>query len=158
MRLLKGDIVAVHGVNLINVGIEVVTHSPISHVALVADPDKNLLIEANGGRTLGYINMNAYKGMCVILRDESLTDQQREGIVQFAKDKFNYEYDYIAIIREFERYVFGKKIQPEHGRFLICSTLVSEAYKSVGVTLSSETIPSPDDIWKSPLLTIVGRF
>lgn len=158
LTLQPGDIVLVHGAGPISVSIEAITRSMFSHVALVADAASKQLIEAQWGRTVGYQPLDYYAGHTIITRVPNLTLTQRAGIVEYAHSKFGTPYDYFALVAEFERYVFHRPLTPEeHGR-LICSSLVADAYRSIGVMLSDERIASPGDIWDSPLPTIVGRY
>lgn len=156
MQIEKGDIIAVHGESFLDIGIEAVSHSPISHVAIVVD--ENRVVEAQGFRDVGYANLSTYKGNSLILRSPGLTKEQQNGIVDYAIKQFGKPYDYTEILHQFERYVFADPDNhSEHGKF-ICSTLVNEAYKSVGITLVDVPLPSPDDIYKSEKTDIVGRY
>jgi uncharacterized protein YycO len=161
--LQKGDIVAVHGQRLISLAIETITHSPISHVAIVEDPDKRQLIEAEIDRTIGYQSLDHYKEHCVILRVPSLTDEQREQVVQYAKAQLGDSYDFKAIVEEYLRYRFRfqmnqRQAEETKQKRFICSTLVNSAYLSVGIKLTDQYLPSPDDIFKSPFIALVDRF
>lgn len=158
MILLKGDIVCKHGSGLLSLGIETITHSTVSHVALVADPEKELLIEAEGFRVIGYKSLEEYKGSCTIIRVPTLTDEQRNDIVAYAHQQFGKQYDYFDIFKQLERYVFGYAPDPEDGRLFICSTLIDMAYKSVGVTLTDQPLASPDDVFKTKLGVVMGQY
>ncbi|MEF8679143.1 YiiX/YebB-like N1pC/P60 family cysteine hydrolase [Bacillus cereus] len=160
MELEKGDIVAVYGkINLISLSIEFITRSPISHVALVVDSKKKELIEANMNRKIGYRLLDDYKHHCVILRVPSLTDSQKDKIVEYAKNQIGDSYDFKALIEEFLRYTFNlNTLQPEDEKRFICSTLVNASYLNAGVKLTDQYLPSPRDIMKSPLVALVGHY
>lgn len=166
--LRAGDVIAVHGTGVIDVGIEWITHSPVSHVAIVANvADGARCIEAQAFRTVGYEAIATYAGHSHILRCPDISDAQRLSIVQFAHASFGVKYDYDGILREFERYAFHVKdrlsIDPHEGavrdyRRYICSTLVALAYLSVGVRLTDVGLASPNDINVSPRLDVIGRI
>lgn len=152
------DIVLVHGVGPISVGIEAVTKSAFSHVALVADPTTRQLIEAQWGRDVGYQRLDYYAGACLIVRYAGLSDTQRSGIVQYARSKFGDPYDYNAIALELERYVFGRKLTDAERNRFICSTLVGDAYsQGAAIRLSNQPLETPGDIYSCPSLVVVGR-
>ncbi|PGZ95597.1 hypothetical protein COE51_19620 [Bacillus pseudomycoides] len=162
MQLLKkGDVIAVYGENdIVSLSIEIITHSPISHVALVVDPENKQLIEANMNRKIGYKSLDDYRNHCLILSIPSLTDEQRDKIVEYAKTQIGESYDFRAIIEEFLRYTLKFNFVPSemNEKRFICSTLVNSAYLSAGVKLTNQYLPSPNDILKSPLVAIVGQY
>lgn len=158
MELLKADIILVHGTELIDDAIELVTDSPWSHAAMVHDPAKSQLIEAKPFRVVQYAEMKQYKDRSLILRINELSEEQREQITRFAQGQLGKPYDYRAILEEFERYEWKHRVDVvDYGRF-ICSTLIFEAYKSAGVELTKEKLASPDDLYRSEATSIVGRF
>ena len=161
MHLLeKGDIIAIYGkTDLISLSIEAITRSPISHVALLVDTVSKEIIEATMNRKIGYRSLDDYKEHCVILRIPSLTDAQRDKIVEYAKEQIGDSYDFKALIEEFLRYTFNLNIvQPEDEKRFICSTFVNSAYVNAGIKLTDQYLPSPRDIMKSPFVAIVGYY
>jgi uncharacterized protein YycO len=158
MELQIGDIVVVHGTSLIGLGIEMITHSYASHVAIVVDPKNEQLIEADGFRTVGYQLLNEYRDQSLILRHPSITSKQQADIVSFLQSHMGDSYDYLAILQEFERYVLHVPPQEEREGVFICSTLVSHAYLHAGIRLTDTVLPSPDDILESNQLIQVGRY
>lgn len=158
MKLKKADIILVHGAGPIDTLVEIVTRSPWSHVAMVADPGENLAIEAQAFKAVQYRPVSAFKNQSIIMRIHDLTDEQREKIVEYAKKQIGKPYDYKAILEELERFEFGKAIEPEEpGRF-ICSSLIAAAYKSAGIDLTDCPLAAPDDLYKSKKLAVVGRL
>jgi uncharacterized protein YycO len=161
MLLLPGDVVAVHGDSVIDVGIEVVTDSPFCHTAMVESPSLQRGVEAQGFRTVGYVDLARYRGKSVILRDTELSDAQRQQLVDFVKSKFGARYDYTSIAKEFARYEFHDAVDAnEHGRYN-CSTIIAAAYLSIGVALvdvAKIPLASPDDLYRSPRFILAGRF
>jgi hypothetical protein len=158
MRLEKADIVLSHENNLFSMGIDIVTDSPWTHVLLVADPVKKVGIHAKALEKVQYCFINDYKVGCLILRVPNLTDGQREKVLKFATDQLGKKYDYLAILHEFSRYKLGVQTESaDHERF-ICSTLVSEAFRQAGILITDQQLPSPDDLYKSKQIVVVGRL
>jgi uncharacterized protein YycO len=156
--LKKADIILKRGTGAISHGIEAVTHSKFSHVALVADPEKVLLIDAVLRDGVGYRDIKEFIGISTILRMETLTDQQADKIVAYAENQLGKPYDYEEMIEMFLRYVFHiPNIEEEKGRF-ICSTFVNAAYASIGIRLTKQNLPSPEDIYESPLLVEISEI
>jgi uncharacterized protein YycO len=156
--LKKADIILRRGTDAVSHGIEVVTHSKFSHAALVVDPDKNLLIDAVLRDGVGHRDIQEFIGHSTILRMETLTDQLADKIVTYAEKQLGKPYDYEEMIDMFLRYVFHiPNNEEEKGRF-ICSTFVNAAYASVGIRLTKQNLPSPEDIYESPLLVKIGEI
>lgn len=153
--LKKGDILLKRGRGQISRDIEFVTHSQFSHAALVSDPENGLIIEA-GLHGVGHSHVNDFIGTSSVFRVESLTDEQAAKVVKYAEKQLGKPYDYEEMIDMFLRYVFHiPNNEMEKGRF-VCSTFVNAAYASVGIRLTKQYLPSPEDIYESPLLMKIG--
>jgi uncharacterized protein YycO len=157
IELQKGDIVAVFGTSFISDIVEAVEHSSVSHVAVVVDPEKEILIEANYNHPVSYVPLNQYKGVATILRTP-LTEEQKDFIVDYLTKQIGKQYDFIDIIREFGRYIFGITPKKEDERFFICSTLVQMAFLHAGVVLTKEPLASPADLYESHVVTKIGWY
>jgi uncharacterized protein YycO len=156
IALKKADIILRRGTATISHGIEVVTHSKFSHAALVVDPDKNLLIDVVLRDGVAHRDIKEFVGVSTVLRMETLTDQQADRIVTYAEKQLGKPYDYEEMIDMFLRYVFHiPNNEEEKGRF-ICSTFVNAAFASIGIKLTKQNLPSPEDIYESPLLVKIA--
>ena len=101
-------------------------------------------------------DIKEFIGVSTVLRMETLTDQQAESIVTYAEKQLGKPYDFEEMIDMFLRYVFHiPNNEEEKGRF-ICSTFVNAAYASVGIRLTKQNLPSPEDIYESPLLVKIA--
>lgn len=159
MEIKTGDIICVHGKGFIAEEIESITKSQISHVAIVVDPTNNRLIEAQGMRDVGFCDLDDYKNESTILRCGQLTDNERYTILKYLYRQIGKPYDYAGIFKEFERYIFDKKIKnTEKDTSFICSSLIQSAYLSAGIQLTNVDFPSPADIFASKKLEVIGRF
>ncbi|MDQ0197883.1 YiiX/YebB-like N1pC/P60 family cysteine hydrolase [Neobacillus ginsengisoli] len=155
VNLKKGDIILKRGTGRLSSEIEFFTHSQFSHAALVSDPEKKLIIEAslNG---VGYTNLAGFIGFSTVYRMMTLTDEQASNIVTYAEQQLGKPYDYEELVDMFLRYVFHiPNNRIEKGRY-VCSTFVNACYGSAGIKLTKQNLPSPEDIFESPLLTKVA--
>jgi len=151
LNLKPADIILKNGTGGLSTGVELITHSQFSHAALVSDPEKNQTIEATlDGVVNGHIS--SYRGCSAVFRIKTITQEQAENIVKYAEHQLGKPYDYEELVNLFLRYVFHiPNNRIEKGRF-ICSTFVNAAYASVGIRLTSQNFPSPEDIYESSLL------
>lgn len=153
--LKKGDIILKRGTGRLSQEIEFITHSQFSHAALVSDPDKGLIIEA-GLHGVGHSNVKDFIGCSSVFRMVTLTEEQADNLVKFAEQQLGKPYDYEELVDQFLRYVFHiPNNDVEKGRY-VCSTFVNAAYASVGIRLTKQNLPSPEDIFESPLLTKIA--
>jgi cell wall-associated NlpC family hydrolase len=89
---------------------------------------------------------------------ENLTNKQADRIVTYAEKQLGKPYDFEEMIDMFLRYVFHiPNNEEEKGRF-ICFTFVNAAYASVGIRLTKQNLPSPEDIYESPLLVKIAEI
>lgn len=152
IQLEIGDIVLVKGEDCLSEVIEDIQGSIYSHAAVIVK--ENEIIEARGFEATGYDGLDKYKGQADIFTCDSLNDKQREGIVKYIENEVGGHYDFVLLFLEFIRYVFHIILpykKPFHSH--ICSTLCSDAYRSVGVDLCPGIkYPSPKDLSESKLL------
>lgn len=153
-----GDIVLVKGQDFVSRVIETLEGSEYTHAAGIVN--ENQIIEAQGFQKTNYQPLSIYKGYTDIFTCDILTDEQRVKIVEYVKREVGSHYDWILLFLEFIRYTFYimlpyEKIFDSH----ICSTLWSDAYKSVGIDLCPNIkYPSPRDLSESKLLRKVESF
>lgn len=155
VNIKPADIILMKGSSTISKEIEVITQSQFSHAALVFDPEKKLTIEATPNGVMNG-DLNKYTGCSSVFRLKEINNEQSEKILKFAAQQLGKPYDYEELIELFLRYVFQIQISDfEKGRY-ICSTFVNSAYVSAGIRLTKQNIPSPEDIFESPLLMKVA--
>lgn len=151
------DLIFVRGSGPIDRLIEIVSRSPYSHVAGLVKP--NELIEAQGLRKTGYQGLDFYDGCSDIYTCDSLTDEQRQGIVDFVTKQVGTKYDYGLIAWEAVHFLLHIDCPYSEGKRHDCSTLWNDAYKSVGINLRPDLkYPSPGELAQSKLLKKVGSF
>lgn len=159
MGVQVGDIILSYSGTFLDSAVDMVTDSPFSHAALVADPVKRLTIEARAFNTVCYHPLDSYKNISLVLRVPNITPEQQHKIIQYAKAQLGKPYDYKQILKEWMRYEFGvhltEEAKPE--RF-ICSTLVATAYLTAGIRITEQAVPAPGDLFVSKKLAVVGRL
>jgi uncharacterized protein YycO len=153
-----GDIGLEKGTGWISKTIEDFEHSKYSHATTFIG--NNELIEAEGFQRTGAVPIEKYKGQLDIYTCDSLTDEQRQSIKQYLIKQVGSRYDYLLLLVEAIRYVFHVVLPyKEHFHSHICSTLVADAYKSVGIDLCPGIkYPSPADLSNSKLLRKIGTY
>lgn len=158
MEILPGDVLFVWGHGLIDEAIEHISHGP-SHCALFLDGET--LAEAQGGRESGTVKLCEYldtNDKLEVWRDETLTDEERESIVSFAKAHFGIPYDYFTVVAELARFELNIPLNGLHeGKRRICSSYINDCAKSVGRNWSNLSYPpAPVDLLISGKLTRKG--
>lgn len=147
-----GDIVLVKGEDCLSEVIQDIQDSIYSHAAEIVK--ENEIVEARGFEATGYDGLHKYKGKADIFTCDILNDEQRDVIVKYVENEVGGHYDWVLLFLEFIRYVFHIMLpykKPFHSH--ICSTLCSDAYRSVGVDLCPGIkYPSPKDLSESKLL------
>lgn len=158
-KIKPGDVLFVWGNGLIEKAIEEITHG-CSHCALFID--NNTLVEAQAGRKTGTIPLVEYLNSdkhLEVWRDESLTDDERNQMVAYAKDHFGIQYDYLAILVELARFELNFPLNFHEGKRRICSSFINDIVKSVGHNWSSVIhTPAPVDLLNSGKLTRKGEL
>jgi hypothetical protein len=157
--ILPGDVLFVWGKGPIDEAIEIITQGP-SHCAIFLDSDT--LAEAQAGRKTGKAYLSNYLAGNVrkleVWRDETLNDNERKRIVDYAVKSFGIEYDYLAILAELAR--FELNIAFDHyreGKRRICSSYVNDCGKSVGRNWAKISYaPAPVDLLRGGKLTRKG--
>jgi hypothetical protein len=159
LEILPGDVLFVWGSGLIEETIEWVTHGP-SHCALFLD--SQTVAEAQAGRESGTALLSDYKASgkrLEVWTDESLIDQERKRIVEYAKDHFGIEYDYLAILAEFVRFELDIPVNSFHeGKRRICSSYVNDCAKAANKNWTDVPVPAPIDLLKGGKLTKKGAL
>jgi cell wall-associated NlpC family hydrolase len=150
--LQVGDIIFVKGDDLISRVIEFAENGPYSHVAIYAGNGQ--VIEAQGGRTIGFNNLSVYKNYDVGRVD--MTDFQREALIRYAKTQFGKRYDWELVYVLFLKLVLhiNKPYQEKTRR--ICSTFVRDCFDHVGITLTKIENCTPEDLAESLAVRILG--
>lgn len=159
-EIKQGDILFIWGNGPIEEAIEWVTKGP-SHCALFLD--EHTLAEAQGGRESGEALLADYLNTgdrLEVWRDETLTDEERKKIVDYAKDHFGIKYDYFAIFLELARFELNMPISYYHeSKRRICSSFVNDCAKSVGRNWSNTPYtPAPIDLLRGGKLTLKGAL
>lgn len=155
--LNQGDLIFVRGSKWINKEIESITHSPYYHVAGIVK--ENEVIEAQGFRKTGYQGLDFYSGHTDLYKCDSLTNEQRQKIVDYVISEAGSHYDYLLIVWEAIYHLFHWVLPYKEGNKRICSTLWANAYLAAGVNLCPGIrYPTPGDLAKSPLLRKIDSF
>lgn len=153
MLVLPGDLIFVRGTSPLSRGIELAEHGRYSHVAIYAGDGK--VIEAQGGRTVGYNDLAAYAGKYDVGRVQCALFRRKQ-VLEYAKKQFGIRYDYTLIAFLFMKLTFQMDWSlkyKEHQAF-ICSTLVNDAWGESGVRLCPNDYPTPQELADSPLVQI----
>lgn len=159
IELLPADIILVKGDNWFEKEIETITHSKYNHCAGVSLDGR--LIEAQGGRKTGYVDISAYEGQADVYRIIDLNDKQREQVVRDVMKQIGNGYDYFAIAWELARYEFHIELPfVELGHTSICSTLwVIEGFRKNSIRVCDWIkYPSPGDIAIEKKFKYIGSY
>lgn len=160
-EIKPGDVLFVWGNGFIDDAIEWVTHGP-SHCALFLDNQtvaESLAGCATGASTISkYLSENDKR--LEVWRDETISEENREKMVAYARKHFGIQYDYIAILVELARFEMDIPINSFHeGKRRICSTFVNDIARSVGHNWSAVPYPpAPVDLLISGKLTRKGAL
>ena len=157
MKYKIGDILACKNNSFLSFAIRFLTKSKYSHLAIIVLESE--IIEVDG--IVGFINrknINEYKTYADVYTCDNLTDKQRNDICNYAISKINAKYDYYLLFVLFVKFVFGIRIKIKDSENDICSELVNDAYKSVGIELSKKRFPIPDNVVGSERLRMVGSL
>jgi hypothetical protein len=150
-ELKAGDIIVSREETLRSETIQAATASEVSHAYLVVDvsPDKQTVqvVEAvRGGVRMGELSTSVQDAsLAVVLRDNGLTDNQRQQVADYATSKVGSKYDFAGALIGLPS--GGVLAQGDPNKFF-CSDLVARAYESAGEPLmgvNSKTV-SPGDI------------
>lgn len=157
-EIKPADIILVSGTGKISKLIEEIENSKFSHSAIYVK--NNELIEAEGIRKVGYQVLDYYDERATVFRCDILTNKQRNKIVEYVIKTIGYHYDFRLLFLELISYLFDILIPYKGDKdSRICSTLVVDAYRSVGVDLCLGIgYPSPKDVSESELLRVVGTY
>jgi len=90
---------------------------------------------------------------CDFFTCDILTDDQRLQIIKYVEERIGLPYDYELLLWEASRYLLHIVWPYVEYKKVICSMLWYEAYKSVGIDLTTGIeYPSPADLSNSKLL------
>lgn len=153
----KGDIILVKGTGFVSDIIEDIENSAYSHAAgIIGD---NEIIEAEGFQITGYQKLDKYAGHTDVYTCNILTDKQRIKIIEYVENQIGSHYNWILLLLEILRYLFNVSISYKNFNSYICSTLWSDAYKSVGIDLCPRIkYPSPKDLSESKILKKIASI
>jgi uncharacterized protein YycO len=89
-----------------------------------------------------------------LLRYPNLSEEEKDLIVEFVKDKVCQPYDYKLFIGLALNKLFGFKTKWNDKSAYICDELIAEAFKSIGKPLCGKEPDelTPTDLYNSPLL------
>jgi hypothetical protein len=155
---MKADIVACFGNSIIDWAISKITGSKVTHVAIMYDNEDELVLEAiwSGNQV---IDIDSKKGKYYILRYEGLTPEQRDEVVDYIKPTLDADYDYRLIFAILIYRLFGRLVYIDDSTKFICSEIIVDAYKSVGIDivpqLGEKKYASPGDLYNSPVFKLI---
>ena len=159
--LQPADIVLVDGNSHISTAIKYLTQSTWSHACLYvgadqADPDLPSLIEADLNDGVTQVPLRKYEQFNLrICRPVGLSDADKASILEFAQARVGHVYD-LKNIFDLARYLVQSPAVPVKYRRdmitfgsgeptrAICSTLIAEAYQTVGYPILPEMIRVED--------------
>ncbi|MDF2534079.1 MAG: Permuted papain-like amidase enzyme YaeF/YiiX, family [Bacillales bacterium] len=118
----------------------------IVHVAIYVERD--ITIETNLSKRVNYATISEYKAECVIKSYKDITDEQREIILEYCKNRFGEPYDLVQIFELFLEY-FGIDFPYKERKMKICSTLVWNAYDHAGIKLTLDEDCTPDELFNN---------
>ncbi|MEM7214891.1 MAG: lipo-like protein [Pseudomonadota bacterium] len=162
--LMPGDVLLVEGNQHVSVAIKYLTQSTWSHAALYVgnildnkeeNGEKHRLIEVNLGEGCVSAPLSRYETYNTrICRPVGLTDEDRQKVVDFMVGKLGMQYD-VKNIFDLLRYFFPTPPVPIRWRRrmlafgsssptkAICSSLIAQAYQSVGYPILPEVTRAP---------------
>lgn len=167
--LQPGDIVLVDGNSRISTAIKYLTQSTWSHACLYVgadpcDPEQPSLIEADLTQGVILVPLSKYEQYNIrICRPVGLSDRTRDTIIDFARARLGHVYD-LRNIFDLARYLIQKPLVPNRFRRdlitfgsgeptrAICSTLIAEAYQSVGYPILPDFIRVEDRKGKTVII------
>jgi len=148
------DIILVKGTDILDKLIEDAEHSVYSHCALAIN-DTTVIQAAFAG--VDYLNINSFDIYDVYTCD-SLTDDQRSGIINYAVSQLGKKYDYKLLAWEIVHLEFDFEFPIEEKNKFICSTFVADSYDSQKVFICpTDLYPTPEDISISELLRLYSK-
>ncbi|MEX2468333.1 MAG: YiiX/YebB-like N1pC/P60 family cysteine hydrolase [Pseudohongiellaceae bacterium] len=146
--LQTGDIVLVEGNTRISVAIKYLSQSSWSHSSLFvgrpgAATSEPLLLEADLRHGVRLVSLDHYADFNLrICRAEGLTQEERQQVVDFARERLGHQYD-LKNVFDLVRYLIQKPAVPNRYRRMmlgigsgeptraICSTMIAEAFQSI---------------------------
>jgi len=151
--MLPGDLLFIHGTDLLATLIEWAESNPFSHVIVVKNDHEGY--QAYPGRKIEIVNIDKYllDPANEIYTCPILTDEQRSQIIATAESFVGGNYGYKDIVADGLRYILHLKIHDiSDTSTLDCSMFAYECYLKAGVRLTWAPVPSVADLSYSPLL------
>ncbi len=149
-RVLKpGDVVLVEGNTRISVAIKYLTQSSWSHACLYvgdecASCSEPTLLEADLQDGVRLVALDHYQDFNLrICRPNELSDEDRTGLIDFARAKLGHQYD-LKNVTDLLRFLIQRPAVPQRYRRAmiafgsgeptkaICSTLIAESFQAIG--------------------------
>jgi uncharacterized protein YycO len=154
--LIAGDIVLFKGTSFISRIIRFISKGEYTHVALAINSEE--IIEAD--RFIKTRVRKLSEGESVILMRSSITEEQGQGIANYALTLVDNEYDYLSVFIWFIRLLFSSHIYGifNNANRLYCSEVVDRSYQHEGIDLiidreTGDVLPS--EFILSPRLNFV---
>ncbi len=155
MRLLVGDLIFVRSTELLGLAIEWAENGVYSHVAIYAGDGQ--VLEAEGGRTIGYRALKDYDGKYDIGHVQAVNctpTPKRVKVLKEAERFIGKKYDWKLDVLLAIKLLFHVTLSYEEKNKFICSTYAARVWKAAGLPLSNILYPTPQDLANSPLITI----
>lgn len=171
-QMKSGDVLLYRGEDIKSRFIRLFFKSPYTHAGIVAWWNNRLMVleavekgviatplSENLGRHAGGVDYFVYT--------ETLSDDKRATMVQFAQMQLGKDYNLWALLVSGMRVVLGLSLKDKNGDFrraagmYFCSQYVSDIYAQAGIDLNidlASTRTSPDAIASSPMLKLHGRL
>ena len=159
-NLACGDIILVRGHpglwppgSWLDAGIELATLSPYAHACLVGAHGRII----NPLWHVQYSPLDRYAADGDAFRVVSATPEQRQAATQWARRRIGLDYGLKELLEDGARDLAHIPLLPRiHEQHWTCSGFCAAAYLAAGVTLTRAVLPSPADLFNSPLLLPVG--
>jgi len=148
-----GDIMLCSGNGVISDVIRAYTHSKYSHVGIFVNLENRWCVyesrEPNGVRLVQADFYSTYDGEVWAARVKGYDDvAMRNTLLSMMFGRLGAAYD----LREIHKLIWRHVVNDTDKNKFICSVLVYEAFRDLGIPLADHDLVSPDDIAKSPLL------
>lgn len=152
---VRGDLLFVSGKDTFDVGIQTVTNSPWSHVAMFYDSE--LLIEAIDTAGVRVWTLNDYLQADNMLAVCSVAGLKADAAVDFGLSQLGSPYDFQEIAQILVRRLMGQSRGT--AKSWICSELTAAAMHAGGMTvLGSVGGITPEDVWLCKAVSLVARI
>lgn len=178
VRCFPGDILVTNSDGLNSAGIRLLTCSPVSHAVLMMDHENAIEAIPDGVKSTKLIDVIRGSNEVIVLRHKQISYVQGLGVARYVKSQVGKGYDFIGAARSgfnsgrygvFKYNPIGMAVQladsnlniiSGHEVTFFCSELVTKAYESVGLKLSSKRpwVTVPGGLLKSDQLEVMTVF